>query len=43
MLILDSGWLMIFNQRSGLPPISERTTTEKAATPSGRDVVVIRA
>ncbi len=40
---LDSGWLVIFDQRSGLPPISERTTTEKAVTPSGRDIVVIRA
>ncbi len=40
---LSSGWLVIFDERSGLPPISERTTTEKAATPSGRDVVVIRA
>jgi hypothetical protein len=40
---LDSGWLVIFDQRTGLPPISERTTTEKAVTPSGRDIVVIRA
>jgi hypothetical protein len=40
---LDSGWLVIFDQRTGLPPISERTTTEKAVTSSGRDIVVIRA
>lgn len=40
---LDSGWLVIFDQRKGAPPISERTTTERAVTPSGRDVVVIRA
>jgi len=40
---LDSGWLVIFDQRTGLPPISERTTTENAVTPSGRNVIVIRA
>lgn len=39
---LDSGWLVIFDQRSGLPPIEDRTTTESATTPSGRTVVVIR-
>jgi len=40
---LATGWLVIFDQRSGLPDISERTTTEPAVTPSGRKVVVIRA
>ncbi len=39
---LDTGWLVIFDQRSGLPDISERTTTETATTPSGRNVTVIR-
>ncbi len=39
---LESGWLVIFDRRSGLPPISERTTTEAATTPSGRAVTVIR-
>jgi type II secretory pathway predicted ATPase ExeA len=39
---LDTGWLVIFDQRSGLPPISERTTTEQATTPGGRTVTVIR-
>ncbi len=39
---LDSGWLVIFDQRSGVPPIADRTTTETATTPSGRAVVVIR-
>lgn len=39
---LETGWLVIFDRRSGLPPISERTTTELAATPSGRRVAVIR-
>jgi hypothetical protein len=39
---LDTGWLVIFDQRSGLPEISERTTTETATTPAGRNVIVIR-
>lgn len=40
---LNSGWLVIFDKRSGQPPISERTTTASATTPSGRNVTVIRA
>lgn len=40
---LETGWLVIFDQRDGLPDISERTTTEAADTPVGRQVVVIRA
>jgi len=40
---LETGWLVIFDQRSDLPEISERTTTEVATTPSGRTVTVIRA
>ncbi len=39
---LDTGWLIIFDQRQGLPDISERTTTTTAATPAGRSVTVIR-
>jgi hypothetical protein len=39
---LDTGWLVIFDQRSGLPPIAERTTAEQAVTPGGRSVVVVR-
>jgi type II secretory pathway predicted ATPase ExeA len=39
---LDSGWLIIFDQRPDLPPIAERTTTEPAQTPSGRQITVIR-
>jgi AAA-like domain len=39
---LDTGWLVIFDQRAGLPDISERTTTEPAITPAGRTVTVIR-
>lgn len=39
---LDQGWLIIFDQRSGLPPIADRTTTTPATTPSGRSITVIR-
>ena len=42
-LTLESGWLVIFDQRSNQPPISERTTTEQATTPHGRAITVIRA
>lgn len=40
---LDTGWLIIFDQRTGLPPIAERTTTTTAITPAGRTVTLIRA
>jgi hypothetical protein len=40
---LPTGWLVIFDQRSGRPPISERTFTESATTPAGRSITVIRA
>uniref|UniRef100_A0A7C4RUK0 ATP-binding protein n=1 Tax=Desulfatirhabdium butyrativorans TaxID=340467 RepID=A0A7C4RUK0_9BACT len=39
----ETGWLIIFDRRSGLPRISERTTTEVSLTPSGRQIRVIRA
>ncbi|MEP7122455.1 MAG: ATP-binding protein [Byssovorax sp.] len=39
---LDSGWLVIFDRRSGLSPIAARTTFEVARTPGGRAVTVIR-
>jgi hypothetical protein len=31
---LESGWLVIFDKRSGQPPISECTTTENAIHPA---------
>jgi len=40
---LTSGWLVIFDQRSNQPPIAERTSTEEATSPGGRQVTVIRA
>jgi hypothetical protein len=39
---LDRGWLVIFDQRSGLLPIEDRTTTEMMETGSGRSITVIR-
>jgi len=41
-LRLEAGWLVIFDQRSGLPPISERTETAVAVTLANRIVTVIR-
>ena len=40
---LDSGWLIIFDQRTNLPPIEERTRSEVVASPGGRKVTVIYA
>jgi len=42
-LDLDTGWLVLFDARTGQPPIEERTSTERAVTPGGRTVDVIRA
>jgi hypothetical protein len=38
---LDTGWLVIFDQRSGWPDVAEHTRTEPATTPSGRAVIVV--
>lgn len=40
---VETGWLVIFDQRGGQPEISERTTAEPVATPAGRMVTLIRA
>lgn len=40
---LETGWLVIFDQRSGQPSIEERTTTTLERTAKGRAVTVIRA
>jgi hypothetical protein len=42
-LFLNTGWLVIFDRRSGQPRIHERTFTESATTKSGRAITVIRA
>jgi hypothetical protein len=39
----DSGWLIIFDRRDGLPPLAERLTSEERLSPQGRQVRVIRA
>jgi len=41
-LSLNSGWLVIFDRRSGLLPLSDRTTTENVISPAGREIIVIR-
>jgi hypothetical protein len=41
-LNLETGWLVIFDRRSGLPSISDRTTTEIATSPAGRNIIIIR-
>ncbi len=40
---LTTGWLVIFDRRTGQPDISERTSTEKATSLAGREITVIRA
>jgi hypothetical protein len=39
----SAGWLVVFDQRSAQPPISDRTTTREVVTPAGRTVVLVRA
>jgi hypothetical protein len=40
---LDGGWLIIFDRRSGQPPIRERTSSEAKLSPQGRRMTVVRA
>ncbi|MCF7977442.1 MAG: AAA-like domain-containing protein [Chromatiaceae bacterium] len=40
---LDSGWLVLFDRRSGQPPIAERTQVDETRSPGGRRIQVIRA
>ena len=40
---LETGWLVIFDQRKGLPDIAERTRTEMATTPAERSVTLVWA
>ncbi|MBE9065589.1 ATP-binding protein [Leptolyngbya cf. ectocarpi LEGE 11479] len=39
---LTTGWLVIFDQRPGIPAIAERTKTEQATTRCNRPITVIR-
>ncbi|MEA5476771.1 hypothetical protein VB774_03975 [Pseudanabaena galeata UHCC 0370] len=32
----------LFDRRKGLPPLSDRTTTENVISPAGREIIVIR-
>ncbi|OHY32806.1 AAA-like domain-containing protein [Cylindrospermopsis raciborskii] len=41
-LNLKTGWLVIFDRRPNLPPVSDRTTTEMTISPQGRSITVIR-
>ncbi|MEM7031460.1 MAG: hypothetical protein AAF629_18000 [Chloroflexota bacterium] len=41
-LKLDKGWLVIFDQRDGQPPIAERIHTHLETSPAGRTITVIR-
>ncbi|MDP3208070.1 MAG: hypothetical protein Q8M65_02880 [Rhodoglobus sp.] len=38
---LDTGWLVIFDQRKGQPSLAKRTRVEEATTPGGRTVAVV--
>ncbi len=40
---LDTGWLVIFDRRSGQPSTAERTSAAAAVSPQGRRIRVIRA
>ncbi len=40
---LDTGWLVIFDQRDGLPDIEDRTSAEVVTSPAGRHITLIRA
>lgn len=40
---VETGWLVIFDRRSGIVPIAQRTSFEATSTPAGRAVTVIRA
>ena len=41
-LDLDTGWLIIFDRRTDIPPLAERLTEEDATSPGGRRVRVLR-
>ncbi|WP_295881882.1 hypothetical protein [uncultured Thiohalocapsa sp.] len=39
---LDSGWLVIFDRRMGIPPLAERLSEEEQVSPGGRRTRVVR-
>ena len=42
-LSLEEGWLVIFDRRSGQPPIRERTSSAVVLGPQGRRITLVRA
>ena len=38
----DSGWLVLFDRRPGLPPLEERVSASLVTSPDGRAITVIR-
>jgi hypothetical protein len=40
---LDRGWLVIFDRRTGQPPIAERTVASATLSPQSRTIQVVRA
>jgi hypothetical protein len=39
---IDDGWLVIFDRRKGLPPVSQRIRSTTQETPAGRQIIVVR-
>jgi len=40
---LATGWLVIFDRRTGQPPIAARTLSQEVRSPQGRGIQVVRA
>ena len=40
---LDTGWLILFDRRTGQPPLADRTTRHEQTSPQGRRIQVVRA
>ncbi|TCT19842.1 AAA-like domain-containing protein [Thiobaca trueperi] len=40
---LETGWLVIFDRRTGQPAIAERTTSSEQISPQGRRIQIVRA
>jgi hypothetical protein len=39
---LNEGWLMLFDRRTGQPPVEQRVHLDEAQTPGGRRVRLLR-
>jgi hypothetical protein len=39
---LDTGWLVIFDRRDGIPPLTERLSEQEQPSPGGRRIRVLR-